>query len=182
MSQVSQVLRKLSGATLVSGFALRGLKSKTYLGRIFGLVSGVETITTQYGLAQIFRGEFVAVKPDGSRSTALACHLPEIVAALVESGYEKTIGHGVRFGFDFYAVPSDKTKTGFLWEAQPLIEVSPADSPLAFAERFPAAPTAAVDGATAEAAAPAPEDAALDPEAPAPAPGPGKKGSGHKRK
>lgn len=136
-----EIARKVSGATLAHKINLKGLNEEKYLGRIYGVVSDIETVTTQYGEASKFVGEFVAVRADGEGATAPSCYMPDIVASLTEKAFKDSDG-GVKFGFDFYAVPSDKSKTGYIWKAQPLMEVKPSESLLSFAGSFPAIPSA----------------------------------------
>lgn len=134
-----EIARKVSGATLTAGINLKKLESETYLGRIYGVVSEVETVTTQFGEATKFLGEFVAQTAKGETATAPTAYLPDLVADLTEKAFESSDG-GVKFGFDFYAVPSEKSKTGYVWKAQPLMEVKPSESMLSFASGFPALP------------------------------------------
>lgn len=136
-----EIARKVTGATLTAGHNLKKLEKETYLGRLYGVVSGTEVVTTQYGDATKFLGEFVAVTSDGETVTAPVAYLPELVAELTAGAFEKSDG-GVKFGFDFYAVPSDKSKVGYVWKAQPLMEVKPSESMLSFAAGFPALPAA----------------------------------------
>lgn len=136
-----EIARKLSGATLVQGRTLKTIEKETYLGRIYGVVESVESVETPFGVdADKFNGEFVCIREDGEQVTAPVCYLPPVVSNLTATAAKQ--GAPVKFGFDFFAVPSDKSKTGYTWKAQPLMEIKQSESLLAFAHSFPALPAA----------------------------------------
>ena len=136
-----EIARKISSATLVAGHNLKKLEAEKYLGRIYGVISGTEAVATQFGEATRFTGEFVAVCSDGEMVTAPSAYLPDLVSKMFEEAFNKSDG-GVKFGFDFYVVPSEKSKVGYIWKAQPLMEVKPSESMLSFSSGFPPLPVA----------------------------------------
>jgi len=134
-----EIARKLSGATLVQGRSLKNIEKETYLGRIYGVVESTESVETPFGVdADKFNGEFVCLREDGDQVTAPVCYLPPVVSSITANAVKK--GAPIKFGFDFYAVPSDKSKTGYTWKAVPLMEIKQSESLLAFAQGFPALP------------------------------------------
>lgn len=137
-----EIARKVTGAYLTKGSNLKGIEKKTYLGRIYGVVGRVEYVTTQFGEQPKFIGEFVALRVDGKEACAPTAFFPSFITQLLEKGMKESNGRSINFGFDFYADPSDKSKTGYVWSAKPLMDVKPSESLLAFAKDFPAVPTA----------------------------------------
>lgn len=134
-----EISRKLSGATLVQGRSLKTIDKEVYLGRIYGVVESVESVETPFGVdADKFNGEFVCIREDGQQVTAPVCYLPPVVSGLTASAAKQ--GAPIKFGFDFSAVPSEKSKTGYTWKAQPLMEIKQSESLLSFASSFPALP------------------------------------------
>jgi len=141
-----EIARKLSGATLVQGRALKNIEKEIYLGRIYGVVESTESVETPFGVnADKFNGEFVCLREDGDQVTAPVCYLPPVVSSITASAVKQ--GAPIKFGFDFYAVPSDKSKTGYTWKAVPLMEIKQSESLLAFAQGFPALPSASEEKA-----------------------------------
>jgi hypothetical protein len=139
-----EIARKLSGATLTQGRVLKSIEKEVYLGRIYGVTESVESVETPFGVdADKFNGEFVCIKENGDQVTAPVCYLPPVVSSLTANAAKQ--GAPVKFGFDFFAVPSEKSKTGYTWKAQPLMEFKQSESLLAFAHSFPALPDAKPD-------------------------------------
>lgn len=133
-----EIARKVTGAYLTKGIALKNIDAKTYLGRIYGVVGRVEYVTTQFGEQPKFIGEFVATRADGKQSAAPTAFFPSFITVMLEKSFESHKNQSINFGFDFYADPSDKSKNGFVWSAKQLMEIKPAESLLAFAKNFPA--------------------------------------------
>jgi hypothetical protein len=143
-----ELMRKVTPAFLAAGINLKKIDTEIYLGRIYGVATGMEQITTQYGEAEKFVGEFVATKADGETGMASVCYLPQTVSTMLadmlrDRGEDL---QGVKFGFDIFAEPSEKSATGYTWKIKPLMEVKPTESVLAFASSFPALPFTKAQG------------------------------------
>ena len=138
-----ELMRKVTPAFLSAGINLRKIEGEYYLGRIYGVASGHETVPTQYGESEKFDGEFVAERADGKKGMAPSCYLPGTVSPLLVAALENA--DSVKFGFDISAVPSEKSAVGYTWKIVPLMEVKPTESLLSFANGFPPlAPTKAL--------------------------------------
>jgi hypothetical protein len=136
-----EIVRKITAATLSANVKLKGITESKYLGRIYGVAKDYESVTTQYGEAQKFKGEFIATKADGEICMSAVCYLPGTVSNLLASALKNDNVDGVKFGFDITAEPNEKSATGYSWKIQPLMEVKPTESLLAFADSFPAIPS-----------------------------------------
>ena len=135
-----ELMRKITPAFLAAGWNLKNIESEIYLGRIYGMATSLEIVTTQYGEAEKFIGEFVGTRADGETGMAAVCYLPSTVSHMLADALKD--GTGVKFGFDISAMPSEKSATGYEWKIKPLMEVKPTESLLSFATSFPALPGA----------------------------------------
>lgn len=108
---------------LRGGFAAP--KEKTFAGRIFGIVNSVSVEDSQYGQYNKFVGEFRAVNQDGVESAAPVMMLPEPASTMLADACADS--KSVKFGFDFYLQPDEKSKTGYTYATEPLFETKPSD-------------------------------------------------------
>ena len=138
-----EVIRKISAATLSAGHKLKGIEEERYLGRIYGFARSTEIITTQYGPQNRFDGEFVASRVATEKEPAgecmgPTCYLPSVVSGIIADALSSPDSKGVKFGFDVFASPNEKSATGYEWKIIPLMEVKPSAGLLEFAKEFSA--------------------------------------------
>jgi hypothetical protein len=143
-----EVVRKISAATLSAGHKLKGIEAEKYLGRLYGFAKSVEVITTAYGNADKFNGEFIAERSPNEHGEIIivmgpTCYLPSVVSGILAAAIVGPNSQGVKFGFDVYAVPDSKSATGYIWKLQPLMEIKPSAGLLEFAKDF--APVGALE-------------------------------------
>lgn len=149
-----EMVRKISTAFLSSGVKLKGLQEERYLGRIYGFAREAERIPTPYGENDKFTGEFVAERAQngntpGESGMGSVCFLPSTVSGMLAAALAEEGNMGVKFGFDVYAIPSEKSGTGYEWKIKPLMEVKPSAGLLEFAKDF-GAPVASEEKAKEE--------------------------------
>lgn len=127
-----EISRKISGSTLTAGINIKSSKARRYLGRIYGIATSTEQVETAFGVpASKFIGEFVAHRADGKTATAPVAYLPPACIPTVE---EALIEFGpTKFAFDFFV----QTEAGVVRWFFTTLELSAADSPLAFASVLP---------------------------------------------
>lgn len=164
-----QILKKMSVATLNSirgGF--KDVTETRLVGRIFGIVSGVETKETTIGASLKFTGEFRGINGDGEEFMAPVCYLIEPAAGMLAAAFAGAEGRPVNFGFDIFVSPKEKRSPvdlGYEYQIKPLLETRASDPMLALmssanAPAIPAKPKQPqLTGIETPAPAPAPTEA-----------------------
>lgn len=132
-----EMTRKITASTLTKGVRLNYIKESKYLGRIYGLVRRTEVVTSQYGEVDKFYGEFVAHRSDGREYLSAMSFLPTEVSSVVKRQLGVSPAGGMKFAFDFYAIPSEKSKSGFEWRIESVMEMEPALTTLSGFPDFP---------------------------------------------
>lgn len=131
---------KITLATLSKAADLGKARTEpVYVGRIYGSVSHAVMVPTQYGEATCLKGEFVGVDSNGVEFMANKCYLPDLATDALTAALTGDVNR-LEFGFDFSAVPSEKSKTGYVWEVSALMDVKPSAGLLSFAEKLPKSP------------------------------------------
>lgn len=110
-----------------SGF--KNISVRTFVARVLGVAHAVESKDSNYGAYWRFSGEFQGTNKDGVIYAAPVAMLPEPAATQLAMAVKENPG-GVKFGFDFFVVPDEKSNTGYVFEIIPLLEAKPSD-PLA---------------------------------------------------
>lgn len=116
-----QILTKMSTATLgLKGTV--GRDGQTFLCRIFGEVNGTKVKEFNGRNSTMFLGQFLALDEDGTEFASEKLYLPGGVSESLEAAVEKSMGEPVKFGYDIFAGPSEKSPVGYVYSAKVVIK------------------------------------------------------------
>lgn len=111
-----------------------GLKASVAIVRIVGIATRLVTGESDYGPWVKFKGNFKATNLlTGEEFRSGSCLMPEVASDLVEGAMCGEGVDGVNFAFDILLVPDDSSATGYVYQAEPLIDYTESD-PLALLE------------------------------------------------
>lgn len=117
----TQILTKMSVATLgLKGTV--GRDGQTFLCRIYGEVNGTKAKEFNGRTSIMFLGQFNAVDEEGTEFTSEKLYLPGGVSESLEAAVEKSMGEPVKFGYDIYSGPSEKSPVGYVYSAKVVIK------------------------------------------------------------
>lgn len=95
---------------------------------IYGRAAKHETVTTNFGDSERFKGNFEATNVEtGEVFKSTSCFLPGIVADILADGID-TVDGAVEFAFLIGAEFSEKGSTGYAFTVEPIRELSEEDS------------------------------------------------------
>jgi hypothetical protein len=120
----------------------KGIKEKTFVARILGIVNDARIEDGQLGAYVKFTGEFQATNMDGVVTAAPVCMLPEPASGMLHSAFENSDG-SVKFGFDFFVVPDESVAIGYKYSTVPLVEAKPSNPLADMLQSMPALPALA---------------------------------------
>lgn len=126
MSNNVKEIASLSTANL--GYSAKSLRKltedkgaeKNFLYRVAGVVDSIITGEGKHGSWVGFKGQFVAVMPNGDVFKSNAAFLPATIA----KGVEERLSHGevdIEFKGDVFAVETDKNASGYAFLCDPVI-------------------------------------------------------------
>lgn len=106
-------------AMLREGKLTDGMK----LMRVFGIANGIATGVSEYGPWVAFKGTFEAMSYfTGKISHSGRCLLPDVASEVLEGVVLTAEGRaGVEFGFEIILKFDDKSATGYIFEAEPIL-------------------------------------------------------------
>lgn len=135
-----QILKKISISTVNAlpkgGF--KGIAERIFAMRVLGQARTSEIVTSQYGDAVKFKGEFRAWGQDGVESVSSVCYLPSPIDGLLSNALEISEGKPVEFAFDIFVLPDERSTTGYVYRVETLTEAAPSDPVARLASNLPA--------------------------------------------
>lgn len=134
--------RKLSSKEIMGGdikkmFILataEGVKSgkpltRFDLYRVGGVVKRCESVETNFGDSTRLIGDFLAVnKQTGEMFRSNRLFLPSIISEEMEAAVDPSTKSQVEFAFDIYIIPDDKSATGYVYMAEPVVKARESDA------------------------------------------------------
>jgi len=91
--------------------------------RVYGVATRMLTGEGDNGSWVAFIGQFKAVNLlDGVEYTSGKLFLPDVASDLLEGALGAAETNSVEFGFDVIVVPDESSGTGYVYQAEPLIE------------------------------------------------------------
>lgn len=114
---------------------------KIPLFKIGGFVNRYDPVETNYGTAIRFIGDFVAVnQTSGEMFRSNRLFLPSIMTdemtAHLAAAKKRDEDASVEFGFDVSIIPDEKSATGYVYMAEPVVKVQESDAISALAAKL----------------------------------------------
>lgn len=109
----------LQGINSVRG-GFKNVKERRFIGRILGIAQAVDLKDSAFGSYHSFTGEFRGINEDGEETVAPVCIMPPMAAGPLASALKDG---SVKFGFDFFVEPNEKSSVGYEIKCKPLMEV-----------------------------------------------------------
>ncbi len=136
-----QVERKLTiGGMNGVRKGFKGIKEKTFVARVLGIVNSATVEDGQLGAYHKFVGEFQGTNQNGELFTAPVCMLPEPASGMLYTAVQSAEGGSVKFGFDFHVVPDESVAIGYKYATTPLLETKPSNPLAEMLASIPALP------------------------------------------
>ena len=123
------LLRKLSAKTIMKKIEAPAEGETIEAFKVVGIAHVKETGESSFGNYTRFKGDFAAVRADGTRFRSGVAFLPPAATDMLSAALEESDG-GVEFGFVISLVGDENSTTNYVYEVQPLFESAPSD-PLA---------------------------------------------------
>jgi len=139
----------------IQKLVLDNQKEPQFLYRVWGVMTGYVTGQSKFTRTDPetgevsnvewtkFAGDFAAANNRGQLFESAICFIPDYVSGPLRQGLESEQGTEVQFGFDIFAVYSEKSATSYEFVAQPLRDNSVENRLTAMANNMPALPNGA---------------------------------------
>lgn len=112
-----------------------------FMARVFGEVSGTKTKERRDGsMYTIMLGMFRGVDGAGKMFESERLILPGGIQEALESATKTSEGKPVKFGYDIFSTPDDKSSVGYKYAAKTIIKTESHDRIAALAESLNGAP------------------------------------------
>jgi len=149
-NQTVTMARKLSTKTIGYGktdiqklLAASGKAGSVHLYNVAGVAKGVEHGESAMGEWTRFKGDFVAIKPDGERIQSNKLHVAEPFQSALESAVTQVdpdTGElrvkAVEFAIEVHAKADETSATGYTYDVKPIVKVQENDAVSRLAEQF----------------------------------------------